>query len=298
MDFRVPEGLPAMPGTPFGADLAGTPFEGTINRYEEGKPGEPPRFIGTGAPYGDERFTKPRCFRNVRVVDAIRDLAVELGMDPKLLVVDPSCAKRFTGCFKKGSKKVDALWKLSDMCGYGVFPGPTDPAIGPVEPIGVRHGPYHEDRNVFQFERVYDDLDMPSHVEYFLPPYPGEKGFNVVIPVSTPYALPYDKWESHRVPRGTTEAEAVGAARRRAVEVAARGNVAVVAVPYNGRIGYRHQVQVRRPSKGFDALFMVVSLRHDFANDGWLTIFEGRYLDQVSYAPDPGGPGRGVRWAV
>ena len=216
-------------------------------------------------------------------------------MDPATLVTEPGCTARFTGCFEKGSSKFDAMWAMLDLCGYGIFPDPEDPVIGPLEPIRVHHGPYHEDRNVFVFERSYDDLDMPSHVEYFRPNTPDLRGFSVVVPVESPYAVPFDKWDSNLAPPSMTEAEALTAATLKARGLAARGNTVNVAVPLRLEIKQRHQMEVRRPSLGLSFNYMVLSLSHDYEDDGDLTVVEARELGVRTYAPQPGGEGLSAR---
>jgi hypothetical protein len=295
MGFDIPGCQDAFPGEPVRATLAGKSVTGKVGRYEPAVGDDPCHFVAPTPPYADENFTKPRCYRNKLAVEIARELAVELGLNPNTLVVEPGCTERFTGCFKKGSSKFDALWSVLDLCGYGVFPDPENPTIGPMLPLNVHHGPYHEDRNVFVFERAYDDLDMPSHVEYFRPAGKGLPRRSVVQPVITDYSLPHDKWETHTVPAGTSEDAMIGAARRRAAEVAARGNTATVAVPLNMDIAQRHQFEVRRPSKGISINYMVLSLRHDFADDGYVSLLEGRELKVVKYAPAPGTEGRSAR---
>lgn len=281
------------PGTPVCLKVAGSSKKcGTVGNYvppDLGKPGHVGVFH---PPRTEDVFTHARCYKNKNAGEIAKALAKELGVDPDV-VVDDGCKARFTGCFKKGSSKWDAMWKMADLCGYGVFPPPCDDVldpncsgnIGPIHPLPIHHGPYHENRDVFSFSRVYDDTDVPAYVVYWRPPYKGDAGFEIVVKVDTIYAVPQDKWEFNLVPRKTTEHEAATAASRKAAAYGLRGLVAEFAVPYNPSILERHQVKVRRPSEGIDINYMAIDIRHDLSAEGWLTIVRGSELRTDHYAP-------------
>lgn len=298
-EIEVPDCPPAMPGERATMNVGGKAIRGKVARYEPSSgPGDPCDFVIDTPPYADEDFTENRCYKNERAVEIAAELAVELGIDPDSLIIEEDCTERFTGCFKKGSSKFDAMWAMLDLCGFGFFPDPDPgPIIGPVKPLNVHWGPYHEDEAVFEpYERAYDSLDMPSHVEYFRPAGKGLPRLSVVVPVRTVYELPHDKWETFAVAAGTSERAMMDAARRKAREVGMRGNAATITLPLNMNIKQRHQVEIRRPSVGFSANYMAVALRHDFdSEEGHVTQVEGRELGAVSYHPDPGGPGRSAR---
>lgn len=260
-------------------------FGGKIGKFEPIDPGLGD-FTGTAPPFADENFTKPRCYPSKknpdnRITSIVRDLAVELGLNPDTTFVEPGCDKRFTGCFNKGSSKFDAMWDLADRCGYGVFPDPGDGGgtIAPVTPLRVHHGPYHEDRDLFVFDPVYDDFEVFSHVEVTRPAYRNRPGYSVVLPVNSIYSVPDDKWETRVVGPSVTEADGLDMAARRVRELRRRPMRIEVAVPYNRHMQPRHQAIVSRPTKRFRQNYMITGVRHDLSTEGWLTVWTGVYLD-------------------
>lgn len=281
------------PGTPVCLKTSGSSKKcGTVGNYVP-PDGPNPGHVGVfHPPRTEDVFTHARCYKNKNAGVIAKELAKELGVDPDV-VVDDGCKARFTGCFKKGSSKWDAMWKMADLCGYGIFPPPCDDVldpncsgnIGPIRPLPIHHGPYHENRDLFTFSRVYDDTDVPAYVVFWRPPYRGNKGFEIVVKVDTIFGVPEDKWEYNLVPQSTSEHEASVAAARKAASYAMRGMTAEFAVPYNPKILERHQVKVRRPSEGIDINYMAVDIRHDLSQEGWLTVVRGSELKVDRYAP-------------
>lgn len=275
------------PGEPFRVTPpgGGSPFDGKIDRWDPGAPGGG-EIIGSLPPYGDERFGKTRCYKNALATDIAKELAGELGVSASI-VVSPGCTKRFTGCFKKGSSKWDAMWRMADLCGYGVFPDPDTPGIAPIEPLDVHHGPYHEHRDLFVFEPVFDSLDIPRWVSYYRPPAIGKpgSGYEVMVEVVTPYSLPDDKIERVLAPPGASQSEAADAAAKKAASYQRKATVVDIAVPLKMGIKTRHQVSIKRPSMGYDGNFMVWELEHDADPEGFVTKIKGVELSRTRYTP-------------
>lgn len=208
-------------------------------------------------PYGDESFTKPWCRKNILVVEAVKELAAELGMANASWAVDPDCRERWTGCFKKGTSKFDAMWKLADMCGYGVFPPGEE--IGPMKPLRIFHGPYHEARDFWGYTAQRDSLDIPSHVEVFQPGV-----FSIVLEVKTPYSDPtQEKWYSERVGPGVTRNMAYNIALKKQQYFQYRAVAHAVVIPYNDRVELRHQIRLQYLSQGYHERSMIVSYEHE-----------------------------------
>ncbi len=283
------------PGKPFRYRLpGGAPGEGKIGNYRPPKnPGGPGQGVVTFPPYADEYFTKTRCYKNAPVTATIKALAKELGVDPNMSV-DPSCSKRFTRCFKKGTSKFDAMWWLSDLCGYGVFPPPPGSGeVGPLKPLPVHHGPYHENRDLFVFSRVWDSSEVPSHIEVYKPPYRGKPGYDVVVPVKSPFDLPDDRWLTIVAQREWSKADALDQANQMADFYGGLGKTVEAAIPLNIGLAQRHQVKLRRPLMGFDANYMVLEFSHDIAGEGYITTFRGvelrldRYARRFEYVRPP-----------
>lgn len=291
--IRVPRGPgfdpPGAPGDPICTVIGGKRVCGKIRRMPP--PGG--EIIGEMPPYRDESFTKPFCpKKGTLLVDIVKTLAEDLGLKPDAggsWIIDDACKKRWPGgCFAKGASKFDAMWKVADMCGYGVIPDPTNPEIGPIKPLPPNprtFGPYHEHRDLFVFEAVADDLDIPSHVEVSRPHYPGSRGYSVVIEVKTPYALK-DKWLTITVPRGTPEADAMDLAAKKARDFEVLTKLTDYAIPYNEFVAVRHQQKLRIPSEGYDATFMVFTFEHDIdLSEGAVTKVRGVELSRTRYAP-------------
>lgn len=277
------------PGEEFCVVIAGKKRCGKIRRVPP--PGGD--MIIEEPPYRDEMFTKPYCpKKGTLLVDIAKKLAEELGLKPGAggsWVIDGACKKRWPGgCFPKGSSKFDAMWKVADMCGYGIIADPDNPFIGPIKPLPPdprTFGPYHEHRDLFVFEAVQDDLDIPSHVEVSRPHYRGSPGYSVVIEVKTPYALK-DKWLTITVPRGTKEADAMDLAAKKARDFEVITKLTDYAIPYNEYVAARHQQRLRIPSEGYDATFMVYTFEHEIDMDqGAVTKVRGVELNRVRYAP-------------
>lgn len=213
-------------------------------------------------PFADENFSKPWCRNNILVVDAVKELAEELGMSGADWAVDEDCKERWTGCFAKGSSKFDAMWALSDMCGYGLFPPGEE--IGPMKPLPVFHGPYHEARDFWGYTTQKDSMDIPSHVEVFKPNVNGRGGFSIVLPVRTPY-VPADaeKWYSEKVGPGVTRTMAENIALKKKAYFQIRAVAHNVVVPYLEAAQQRHQITLQRPSQGYTERAMIVSYEHE-----------------------------------
>lgn len=287
--FRVPRppGFDGpKPGDEMCVIIGGKKKCGKIRRVP--KPGED--MIIEEPPYRDERFTKPWCpKKGTLIITLVKQLATELGFDPgeSGWVVDTDCKKRWPGgCFSKGSSKFDAMWKLADMCG-STF-NPDAPHIGTIKPLPPdprTYGPYHELRDLFVFEAVQDDLDIPSHVEVYVPHFRSRRGYSVVIAVNTPYGLK-DKWLRIRAPKGMSEADAMDWAAKKAREFEIVSQLTDYAIPYNESVAYRHQMMLRIPSEGYDGRFMVWEFSHEIdIEEGAVTKVRGVELSRTRYAP-------------
>ena len=282
-DFFSPDtGRPNKPYLPGGDFRAGTDtapiFDGRIDEVELNDPPGTGTFRGSAPPYTDETFTKNRCYKNRLITDIVKELATQdLGMNAATTLVSGGCQKRFTGCFAKGTSKFDAMWKLADRCGYGVYPDPGGGGeIGPTTPLNVHHGPYHEDRDLFVFSPVYDNFDLYGAVEVYRPHFPDLPGFSVVAPVDgTVYGVSADKVLRIEAERGMTQLDAIDLAAYKARELARRTLRIEAAVPYNRSIKGRHQAVIQRPSRRFRENYMITEYRHELKSDGWVTIFQG-----------------------
>lgn len=270
------------PGDPICFIIDGKKVCGEIGGYD------PPEIIGTFPPYPDEFFTKPRCYKKKLAVEIVRELAEELGLKPNIgWIIDVSCKKRFTGCFKKGTSKWDAMWAMADLCGYGIFPEPDMPGIGEIKPLPIHHGPYHEHRDLFVFNPAKDDLDIPSHVEIYRPRGRFNRGYSVVAEVAAAkvYKLK-DKWYSELAPRGTSEADAMDIAATKANQFNQLASYLEFAVPFNDKIKSRHQIKCQIPSAGFTANYMAWEIEHNVdINEGSITVVRGIELKRWRYAP-------------
>lgn len=278
-DFPGGPGRVQIPGGPGPGRIEGPPFPCDDARYYPGAPvdvqvGEKTRRGRIGAsdcqngtiipefpPFGNETFTKPWCRKNILVVDAVKDLAAELGMQNATWAVDPDCRERWTGCFPKSSSKFDAMWALADMCGYDVFPPGEE--IGPMKPLPVFHGPYHEARDFWGYSTQKDGLDIPSHVEVYKPNVQGRRGFSIVLPVVTPYNLGDSKFFSTAVGPGVSKNAATNMAFKFKRYFEIRAIAHDVVIPYNALIDKRHQIRLQYPSQGFTERSMVVSYEHE-----------------------------------
>jgi len=288
--FRVPRepgfDPPVKPGDEMCVEVGGKVRCGKVRRVPP--PGED--IIVEEPPYRDEKFTKDFCpKKGSLIVDLVKQLATELGFDPgdSGWVVDSDCQKRWPGgCFRKGSSKFDAMWRLADMCG-DVF-NPDEPQIGKIKPLPPdprTYGPYHEHRDLFVFEATQDDLDIPSHVEVYVPHYPGRRGYSVIVKVDVPYGL-RDKYLRIRAPKGMTEADAMDWAANKAREYEILANLVDYAIPYNEYVAFRHQQMLRVPSEGYDGRFMVWEFSHDIdVEEGAVTKIRGVRLQETRYAP-------------
>lgn len=290
------------PGKPFCVNMDGQQYCGKVSRYEPPPlGGDGPELpggdvVGEFPPFGDETFTKDRCYPAGKpVVEIVAELAAELGLNPDTLLVDESCTATWPGgCFKAGSSKFDAMWRAADMCGFGVFPSPCelDPTevgcgeIGPIEPLDIHHGPYHEHRDLFLFAPVSDSLDIPRWVVYWQAPTAGDpgSGFEVRVQVVSDYVLPDDKEERIQAPIGMTEASAITAAAARAATYALKTSLTEFAVPLRWAIDKRHQIETQQPSKGLNINYMVWEFEHDaVVGEGFITKVRGVELERTRY---------------
>lgn len=279
---------PGKPGDEMCVVIGGKRHCGRIRRMPP--PGED--IIIEEPPYRDERFTKHWCPKKGRlIVDLVKQLAEELGFSPGDVgwIVDTDCKKRWPGgCFKKGSSKFKAMWALADMCG-DIF-DQEPPHIGKIKPLPPdprTYGPYHEYRDLFVFEAVQDDLDIPSHVEVYVPHFRNRRGYSVVVPVDTPYNLK-DKWLRIRAPKSMSEADAMDWAAKKARQFEITTNLVDFAIPYEqGQyVKKRTQLKLRIPSEGYDGRFMVWEHSHDIdIEEGAATKVRGVRLSETRYAP-------------
>jgi hypothetical protein len=290
--FRVPRppgfDPPGGPGDEMCIVIGGRRQCGKIRRMPP--PGED--IIVERPPYRDERFTKDWCpKKGTLIVNLVKQLAKELGFDPgeSGWIVDTDCKKRWPGgCFRKGSSKFDAMWRLADMCGATFNTDP--PHIGSIKPFPPdprTYGPYHEHRDFFLFEATQDDLDIPSHIEVYVPHYPGQRGYSVIIEVDTPYQLK-DKYLRIRAPKGMSEAAAMDWAAKKARQYEIIASLTDYAIPYEqGQyVQQRTQMKLRIPSEGYDGRFMVWEFVHDIdIGDGAATKIRGVELSRERYAP-------------
>lgn len=286
-----------VPGGPGPGQIDGPPFDCSDARYYPNAPievqvggktrkgriaasnCETGEIVTDFPPFGDEYFSKPWCRRNILVVEAIKQLAAQLGMADADWIVDADCKERWTGCFPKGMSKFDAMWKLADMCGYGVFP--PGPEIGPMKPLQIFHGPYHEARDFWGYEAQKDSLDIPSHVEVYRPGI-----FSIVYKVETPYDDPNrEKWYSEQVGPGVTRGMANRIALKKKDYFQIRAVAHAVVIPYNDRVQQRHQIRLQRPSLGFTERSMIVSYAHevDLESDGAVTKLVVSELARTTY---------------
>jgi hypothetical protein len=290
--FRVPRppgfDPPGRPGDEMCIVIGGRRQCGKIRRMPP--PGED--IIVERPPFRDERFTKPWCpKKGTLIVNLVMQLAEELGFDPgeSGWIVDTDCKKRWPGgCFARGSSKFDAMWKLADMCGdtFSLDP-PHIGRITPLPPNPRTYGPYHEHLDLFVFEATQDDLDIPSHVEVYVPHYPGQRGYSAVIEANTPYKLK-DKWLRIRAPKNMSEAAAMDWAAKKARQYEIIASLTDYAIPYEqGQyVQQRTQMKLRIPSEGYDGRFMVWEFSHDIdTEDGAVTKIRGVELSRERYAP-------------
>lgn len=218
-------------------------------------------------PYTNEYFKRSYCPPKGKLVrEIIRDLAIQLGLKTSIYV-DPECTVRWNGdCFKKGSSKFDALWELSDLCGYGVFPGPCDnpddpdcpDQVGPIKPLDVHWGPFHENRDLFLLKPVTTQK-LYAYIEVFRPHYEGKEGFSYMEKVPGPFTLPDGELLRWRAPRDYTRFQA----RRRLAQLLEfyrlKSRMVEFEVPADVRIRQRHQFKAVQPSMGITRNFMVWS---------------------------------------
>lgn len=63
----------------------------------------------------DSRFAEPYCFVRKYLTEAVAELAHGLGLRAHELDMNWASTARFTGCFQRGSGKLDALRYLLEL---------------------------------------------------------------------------------------------------------------------------------------------------------------------------------------
>lgn len=211
----------------------------------------------------------------VDVIDEIGRALNDLHIESDRIIFDSECDKQLTRpmCFKAGTNKRRILNALLDLCGFCVYPQPDGNVIvGLCGPSSV-HWYYHEDVDLIAWDLEYDGQEAFAFVRVFSPTY------SIMIPVSTPIAVPPDKIFHMEFPLGFSQVAALQAGQTKAANLARMAlPLTGFHVPLNPLLRLRDQVHIRRPTRGFNGVYMATKLVNDYDQAAYLTQGLGRWL--------------------
>lgn len=277
-----------------------TEQEGTIQKTQRGQNGKGPTVCIDPAiptpPIPGDPLKEKTCYGPGPVTDAISSILQSMGVRTSV-IFDSECVKELPNqvCFKAGTPKRRVLNTFLKMCGFCVFPQlDGNVLVGYCTPKDV-HWHFHEDVDLIGFDLEYDDTEAYAYVRVWMPPRTDragriiDDGYEIMYPVATPIAVNPDKILDVPVPHGFPYDQAMAVAMNRAREVAAQALPLIAfAVPINTQIKERHQLHIKRPSQGFNAVYMATKVALDFSSEGYLTTGLARWLRPES-ATTPAG---------
>ena len=258
--------------------------------------------IGGGA--GASKYLlKKECFKNELVTDIIEKYAVELGLTPEQIIINPEgtpCTQRYTGCFEKGTNKFTIIKKMAQICGYGVIDTGGGIVVVPPTPTNTHHY-LNDHENIFVLERLYSDLDLYHHVEVFRPAatisgrvYPAVSKISLV---STPFvADPESVKQIRETDYNLTDDQLQNIANVEAGKISGLGARCQVTTLWSvGRdFSLYDQLHVWRYDLGWYSRWMIRSIQHTFDQEGHLSIAQSSWLgldptpSNVPSRPAPG----------
>lgn len=203
------------------------------------------------------------------------------------IIFDSECNKVLTKkiCWPAGTPKKKILNYFLKLCGFCVFPQlDGNVIVGFCTPLNV-HWHYHEDVDLIGFDLEYDNKEAYAYVRVYRPDRYNragqivEPGYEIIYPTQTPIAVDPTSMFDVEVPFGTPQAEAMSIAINTAAEIRNQALPLIhFAVPINTDMNYRHQIHIKRPSFGFNAVYMITKIVREYTQEAYLSTGLARWL--------------------